>query len=108
MSSRVSEVLKVLQLLSSLRAQRLSVADVRDRRIAATKEVADTLEITHETVRDALTRQMRPHIRGVGHFDALVHEWLTSGSRELETVVRHHAIDRGDAHAIDAFFASHA
>ena len=105
MSSRIAEVLSVLRLISGAAARPISLAEVRFRRLHATKAVASERSITPETVRDACTRQLYPHVKGVAHFDALVHAWLSSGARALETALSHHTVDRTDADAVARFFA---
>lgn len=106
-SSRISEILSVLKLLASTPASDLTLEEVRRQRIQATKEVADDLGITHETVRDALTRQLHPDVHGIRSFDGLVLAWLRDESRTLEHAVQQHTVDSTDAAAVTNFFKRH-
>jgi hypothetical protein len=106
MSSRLNEILGVLGTIASSGTGRSSLLEIRRRRLFAVKEVARQLDITHETVRDACTRQLKPHVNGIDEFDHLVLEWLSGRSRNLQTVLQHHAVDRDDAARIDHFFSA--
>lgn len=108
MSARTTEILGVLSLLTRLNPEGLSISLVREARIAATKAVAASHEITHETVRDALTRQLHPDVQGIREFDRMVLAWRTHGSRELEMAVQRHAVDDTDTAAIRTFFVKYA
>jgi hypothetical protein len=83
-SSRITEILSVLRILRRVPPAMLTFDEVRRRRIDATKEVAETLGITHETVRDALTRQLHPHVVGIRAFDSLVRVILESCGWRVE------------------------
>lgn len=107
MSARYHEILAVLRSIASGRSDGFSLPEIRRRRLSAIKEVAKERGITHETVRDACTRQLKPHVRGVETFDKLVSEWLANGSPELELAIRHHAVDALDILALDEFFRRH-
>jgi hypothetical protein len=104
-SSRVSEILSVLNLLKSVPAAGLTIEEVRRRRIDATKQVADSLGITHETVRDSLTRQLHPHVSGIRAFDGMVLAWRRGTSQELEHSIRQHTVDSTDDATVVNFFA---
>lgn len=105
MSSRVAEVLGVLQQIHLRGSTSISKMEVRRRRLDATKRVAAQHNITHETVRDACTRQLKPHVQGVDQFDSMVHAWLTRGSTDLRAALLHHSVDSSDDAAVDRFFA---
>jgi hypothetical protein len=108
MSSRLNEILGVLGSIASSGTGQSSLIEIRRRRLFAVKEVAKQFDITHETVSDACTRQLKPHVNGIEEFDRLVLEWLSSRSRNLQAVLQHHAVDRDDATRIDHFFSAHA
>lgn len=107
MSARLDEILAVLAIIASSGGASFSLPEIRRRRLFAIKEVAKQLGITHETVRDACTRQLRPHVEGVDKFDKLLLDWLASGSTALETAVRHHTVDYQDVRRLDEFFSTH-
>ena len=106
MSSRIAEVLAVLDRVRARAGDKVSRSDIRNSRLKATKEVAAVLGITHETVRDACTRQLQPYVHGVAHFDELLYHWLAAGSPELRTIVLSRTVDSTDAAAVERFFAS--
>ena len=107
MSARLDEILGVLGSIAAISTARVTLPEVRRRRLYALKEVAKRLGITDETVRDACTRQLEPHVEGVDKFDRLVLDWLAGRSREIEAAIRHHAVDETDRSRIDQFFAKH-
>lgn len=104
MSSRIAEVLSVLRLIRTPSPQALSLEQVRRRRLAAAKYVARDRGITHETVRDACTRQLEPHIRGIAEFDEMVRDWVAGDGRELRAALLQHTVDVSDSAAVDRFF----
>jgi hypothetical protein len=105
MSSRIAEVLGVLKEVAENARSGASLADVREHRLSATKRIAEARGIEEETVRDACTRQLKPHVQGVAEFDALVHKWLANDSPELRTTVLHHTVDDTDKNAVERFFS---
>lgn len=107
MSARLNEILGVLGSIASSGTRPSSLLEIRRRRLFAVKEVSKRLEITHETVRDACTRQLSPHVNGIDEFDRLVRDWLSGTSRNLESILHLHAVDRDDSVLIDRFFAGH-
>ena len=104
MSSRIHEVLGVLRILRTASSADSSVTDLRRRRMAATRIVASERKITPETVRDACTRQLHPHVRGIANFDALVLDWLRGDCAALRSALLHHTVDATDDAAVDRFF----
>src|SRR4051812_2632851 len=105
MSSRIAEVLGVLQLIHTGASSSISKMETRRRRLDATKRIAAQHSITHETVRDACTRQLEPHVRGIDQFDSMVHAWLTSESTDMRAALLQHAVDSADFTAVERFFA---
>ena len=105
MSDRIDEILDVLHEVSVAPVFRAGAAEVRARRIAAVKRVAERRNIARETVQDKFGRQLQPDVMTAAEFDRLCLEWLSRGSPALQHALLRHAVDNGDENRIRKFFA---
>ena len=106
MTERISEILEVLTLVRGSSAGYVTRRAVRDRRLAALKEVARRRGIAPETVRDKFGRQLQPEVPGVDEFDRLLEAWLSGRPDELRSVLLKHAGDFADEQRIREFFST--
>ena len=103
MSQKIDDILDVLTLIRSgyRPGQPYSAKEAR---IRATYDLAEERGVTHQTIRDAYLRRLKPDINGTSAFDKVVREWLNGESNTLRWVLEKHALDREDELAIRDFF----
>lgn len=104
MSSRIQQVLDVLQEVKEeyLRDQKL--LSISSLRIKAVHRVADKLSINERSVADKYIRQLRPQINNTNDFDIALSNWLIRGENYIHQILLSKMVTHKDKEHINHFF----
>lgn len=105
MSARIEATLAVLDRVRNGYQKRIGPVRLRRLRIESVNAVARQRGTDRTTVSNKYRREMEPDFKNTGDFDNAVRAWLAAGSRELERVLRKHAVSDHDLARIEAFFS---
>ncbi len=96
MSARVGQILEVIEEVRNSYRSSKKGNSIRQIRIDAGHLVAARRNITNNSVMDKCVRQLKPDIKSVLRFDALLESWLLDNSHELRDIVLKHKSDTSD------------
>jgi len=104
MSSRIEEVLEVLEEIRAEYAKDNARHSIASLRVAAVQHVAKRRGISNESVRDKYIRQLKPEIDGTDEFDKCLKDWLETDRSKLKEVLLAKRVTRQDESRIVEFF----
>lgn len=106
MSSRIDEILEVLQEVRSKYVKEGFIPSISDIRQTAVETVARKRGVAKSTVADKFVRQLRPHVEDTDAFDRLLETYFRNSSTALRDVLLSHAVGSEDVEHINAAFGS--
>ena len=106
MSSRIDQLLEVIQLIQSEFRINKGNCSIKEIRPKAVKQIAEAKDIVIGSVYDKFIRQLAPEIRCTNEFDTFLSRWLKNGSMELREILLGHSVDDYDKSRIKELFNS--
>jgi len=106
MSSRIEQIVEVIETARSFCDKKFTYGSISDLRQKAVSRVAHLRGVTTNSIADKFVRQLRPDVKGTGDFDRLLEGFLHGTSNELKRVLLSHAIGADDESRIRNLFDS--
>ncbi|MBN2397042.1 MAG: HNH endonuclease [Deltaproteobacteria bacterium] len=106
MSSRIEQVLEVLEEVKEKYLENQSHQPISSLRKKAVQQVAIKRGITQKSVADKYIRQLKPHIRKTNDFDKFLLDWLVKGDNKIQQVLLSRTVTPKDTDLINNFFAT--
>lgn len=104
MSSRIEQVLEVLQEVKEEYLKNQSQHPIPSLRKRAVQRVADKRSITTNSVADKYIRQLTPHIQKTDDFDKFLSNWLVKGDDRIQQILLTRTVTQNDKDYINKFF----
>ena len=104
MSSRIAQVLEVLQEVKEEYLKNQSQHPISSLRKKAVQRVATKRQITQNSVADKYIRQLKPHIQKTDDFDKFLSSWLVKGDDKIQQILLTRTVTQNDKDYINKFF----
>jgi predicted HNH restriction endonuclease len=104
MSSRIEQVLEVLQEVKEEYLKNQSQHPISSLRKKAVQRVANKRQITQNSVADKYIRQLKPYIQKTDDFDKFLSSWLVKGDDKIQQILLTRTVTQSDKDYINNFF----
>ena len=104
MSSRIEQVLEVLQEVKKEYLKNQSQHPISSLRKKAVQRVATKRDIDSSTVADKYIRQLKPYIQKTSDFNEHLSTWLVKGDNKIQEILLSNTVTQKDRDDINNFF----